>query len=155
MNNRMRSVVLGMAVVAALLGGCASVPMASLEKDEQAKAFKVKPGTSNIYLYRNESFGGAVKMDVELDGKPMGKTAERTFFQFAVSPGRHTLLSRAENDSQLELITLEGRNYFVWQEVKAGVWFARNKLQLVDEPTGIVGVRECYLIQFPVPAATP
>ena len=47
-------------VVAALVGsafvtGCVSVPMASPEKDSQAKSFAVKADKSNIYVYRNES----------------------------------------------------------------------------------------------------
>jgi hypothetical protein len=35
---------------------------------------------------------------------------------------------------------------YVWQEVKMGVMYARNKLTLVDEATGKAGVNECSLI---------
>jgi hypothetical protein len=40
-----------------------------------------------------------------------------------------------------------GRNYFVWQEVKMGMWQAGSMLHLVDEVTGKAGVAECKLIQ--------
>jgi len=49
------------------------------ERDSQAKTFAVKPDKSNIYVYRNESMGAAVKLPVVLDGKIVGDTAAKTF----------------------------------------------------------------------------
>lgn len=147
-----------------LLSGCASVPMANIERDSQAKTFAVRPGLSNIYVYRNESIGAAVKMDVELDGKLVGQTVAKSYFALEVSPGKHTLISKAENDFVLDVIAEAGKNYFVWQEVKMGLLYARNKLQLVDEAIGKAGVAESKLIepaqtnttsqQVPAPANT-
>lgn len=130
-----------------LLGGCASVPKASVERNAQAKTFTPPAGKANIYVYRNESMGGAVKMDVDLDGKTVGQTAAKTFFMLEVAPGKHTLVSKAENDSMLEVDTEAGKNHFVWQEVKMGIMYARNKLQMVDEPTGKAGVAECEMVE--------
>ena len=139
-------------VVAALLGslimsGCASVPMASPERDTSAKAFKVKPDRANIYVYRNETLGAAIKMPVALNGKLVGDTAANTYMLLEVSPGRHTLVSKTENDSTLVVNAAAGRNYFVWQEVKMGMWAARSNLQQVDETTGKAAVQECKLIE--------
>jgi hypothetical protein len=136
-------VLLSLMAGAAFLTGCASVPMASLEQDAQTKTFSVKPGKANIYVYRNESMGAAIKMDVSLDGKPVGQTAAKTFFALEVAPGKHTL----QGDSVLDLTAQAGKNYFVWQEVKMGILVAGNKLQLVDEATGKAGVAECKLIE--------
>lgn len=130
-----------------LLTGCASIPMASVEQDTQAKTFAVKPDKANIYLYRNESLGGAVRMDVLLDGKPVGKTSAKTYMKLEVAPGQHTLMSKAENDDVLNISTDAGKNYFVWQESKMGILYARNLLHLVDEKTGKAGVEECKLIE--------
>jgi len=55
----------------------------------------------------------------------------------------YCLLSKAENDSVLDLVTDAGRNYFVWQEVKMGMWQPRSLLQQVDEATGKAAVAEC------------
>ena len=131
----------------ALVTGCASVPMASPEHDARAKAFSVKPDKANLYIYRNEAFGAAVKIDVALNGKPIGETAAKTYFVLEVAPGKHTLTSKAENTEVLDVSTEPGKNYFIWQEVKLGLLFARNKLQLVDEATGKAGVAECNLIE--------
>jgi outer membrane biogenesis lipoprotein LolB len=53
MRNRLALLVL--LVVVSLLTGCASVPMASVERDAQAKSFTVKSDKANIYVFRNES----------------------------------------------------------------------------------------------------
>lgn len=129
-----------------LIAGCASVPMASHERDTQTKMFNVKPSKANIFIYRNESLGSAIKMDVALNGKPIGQTAAKTYFALEVEPGKHTLVSKAENDSTLDVPTEAGKNYFVWQEVKMGLLSPRNKLSMVDEMTGKKGVSECKLI---------
>ncbi len=129
------------------LTGCASVPMAAPEKDQQAKTYAVAPGKANIYIYRNESFGAAIKLPVVADGKAIGDTAAKTYLLVEAAPGKHTLVSKAENDSTLEVNTQAGQNYFVWQEVKMGVMSARSKLQLVDEATGKAGVEECKLAE--------
>lgn len=136
-----------MLVGAAFVNGCASVPLASPERDSQAKSFGVKPDKSNIYVYRNESMGGAVKLPVVLDGKIVGDTAAKTFMLLAGDPGKHKLVSKGETDSILELVTQPHTNYFVWQEVKMGMWAPSSKLQQVDEATGKAGVAECKLAE--------
>jgi hypothetical protein len=137
-------------VAAALLAsGCASVPMGDPQQDKAVKTFSVKPGKAGIYVYRNENFGGAVTMDVFLNDRPLGQTAAKTFLFAEVEPGVHKVLGKAENESIMNVIAEAGRNYFVWQEVKMGIFFARNELKIVDEKTGQEGVLECSL------AATP
>lgn len=137
--------VLAVAAVA-LASGCASVNMASPEADSAAKTYAVKPGMANIYVYRNEQFGAAIKMPLVLDGRAVGDTAAKTYLLLPVTPGRHTLISKTENDSVLNIDAVAGRNYFVWQEVKMGLMSARSNLQLVDEAQGKAGVGECKLV---------
>lgn len=131
---------------ATLLTGCASVKMASPNDDAKAKTFATNSNQANLYIYRNESMGGAVRMAVEMDGKEIGKTASKTYLVTSVSPGKHTLISKAENDSSLDLNAEAGKNYYVWQEVKMGLLSARSKLQLVDATQGQAGVKESQLI---------
>lgn len=131
------------------LGGCASVPMATPQQDSAAKQFTVPPGKSRIYLYRNETFGAAVTMNVALDGKTMGKTASKTYFVWDVAPGHHTIESLTENTSKLTLDTVAGQPYFVWQEVKMGFLTPRSQLHLMDRQAGEKGVMECKLASPP------
>ncbi|MBK6630069.1 MAG: DUF2846 domain-containing protein [Betaproteobacteria bacterium] len=130
-----------------LVTGCASVPMASDDADTQSKRFQAKPDKSIIYLYRNETFGGAIAMTVSLDDRLAGESAPKTYFMWEVEPGQHVLKSHAENVSILLLTTEAGKNYYVWQEVKLGALYARSRLQQVDEATGRQGVLECKRAQ--------
>ncbi|MEQ1915724.1 MAG: DUF2846 domain-containing protein [Gallionella sp.] len=127
------------------LVGCASVQMADPAKDAQAKQFTAKPDVAGIYIYRNESMGAALKMDIDLDGKPLGQSAAKTYFYAEVQPGNHKITSKTENTVDLSIDAVAGKLYYVWQEVKMGILSARSKLQLVDEATGQAGVNECKL----------
>ncbi len=136
-----------MLALVVLVTGCASVPMTSVEDDSRAKAFSVKPDKSNIYVYRNETFGGAIAMTLSLDGKVAGESAPMTYFVWEVESGQHEIKSHASNVSILLLTTQPGKNYYVWQEVKMGALYARSQLQQVDEETGRKGVLECKRAQ--------
>lgn len=128
------------------LSGCASVPLAPVEKDNQAKRFVPENGLASLYIYRNENLGGAVSMDVFINGKTIGQTGPQSYFMYNLTPGQYHLESKTENTSVLDLKLESDTNYFVWQEVKMGVISARSKLQLVDEATGKAGVIESKLI---------
>jgi PBP1b-binding outer membrane lipoprotein LpoB len=147
MKSMSQSITMVLAALTALLTGCASVPMASVERDTAAKSFAVKPDKANIYVYRNETIGSAIKMPVALNGKLVGDTGPTTYMVLEVPPGTHTILSKTENDSTLTINAVGGRNYFVWQEVKMGMFAARSALQQVDEAKGKAGVAECKLIE--------
>ncbi|HEY6099624.1 MAG TPA: DUF2846 domain-containing protein [Anaeromyxobacter sp.] len=136
------------AAALAALAACASVPKAPPERDLAAKQFAAPmPGQAALYVFRNESMGGAVKMGLVLDGAYLGDTAARTFHWVTVAPGKHTLIGKAENDAVLEFTAAPGQNLFVWQEVKMGVLSARNRLELVDDARGRTGVAECELAE--------
>ena len=134
------------AILVLLLSGCASVPLAPLDQDTKAKDFSPIPNKASLYIYRNESFGAAIPMTVSVNGKALGQTAAQTYFRLNLTPGKYNVESHAENVSNLPLATEAGKNYFVWQEVKMGMWMARSLLQQTDEATGRAGVMESKLI---------
>jgi hypothetical protein len=145
-------------LLAALATGCASVPMAAKEADLAAKEFKTVPGRANLYVFRDESMGAAVKMPVVLDGRLLGDTAAKTFLLATLEPGPHSLLSKTENDARLDFLAQPGKNVFVWQEVKMGLLAARSALHLLDEASARERVNACSLAVSeppPLPAAGP
>lgn len=139
--------VLFLAVVVSSLVGCASVPMGDAKQDAALKTFSVPADKAGVYIYRNESMGAAVKMDVELDGKAIGQTAANTYLYKEVAPGKHTISSKAENTDTVEIDAKPGTLSYVWQEVKMGLLYARTKLHLVDEAVGKKGVLETKLAE--------
>ena len=91
--------------------------------------------------------GAAVKMDVELDGVPIGQTAAKTYLYKEVTPGKHTIASKAENTDTLEIDAKPGTLSYIWQEVKMGLLYARTKLHLMDAAEGRKGVLETNLAE--------
>lgn len=133
------------ATMVALLAGCASVPMGDPARDTQLKSFQAVPGQVAVYVFRNESMGGAVKMDVIVNGRNIGETAANTFLFAEVPPGKVTVASKAENTDTVEFEAKAGDIVYVWQEVKMGLMFARTKLHVVPAEQGQKGVRETKL----------
>lgn len=131
---------------ALLMTGCASVPMGDAGQDSALKTFPApRPGTAGIYIYRNETFGAAIKQVLDIDGMTLGQSAAKTYFYTEVAPGRHTITSRAENTDSVDINAVAGKLYFVWQEIKMGLVQARTKLNLVNDAEGKKGVRESQL----------
>ena len=129
------------------LVGCASVNMGDAKQDAALKTFTTSKDKTGVYIYRNESMGAAIKMNVELDGKTIGQTAAKTYLYKEVTPGKHTFTSKAENDSSIEVDAKPGTMLYIWQEVKMGIIGARSKLQLVDQAQGQKGVQETQLAE--------
>jgi hypothetical protein len=129
-----------------LFSGCATVPMASKEADATAKKFKEPTeGSAGVYIYRNEVMGAAIRMNLFVDDKLIGPTTAKTYHYVEIAPGNHTFKGSSENDSIIDVEAIANKLYYIWQEVKMGFMYARNKIQLVDEITGQNGVMESEL----------
>lgn len=142
-----RKLIAATALVGVLaMAGCASVPMANQSMDAQAKLFQPAPDKAKVYIYRNEVMGSAIKMPVLIDNMSVGDTASKTFIEKDLAPGSHTITSKTEKDSSLTIDMLAGKIYYIWQEVKMGMFAAGSQLHEVDETKGQAGVRESKLI---------
>jgi Protein of unknown function (DUF2846) len=136
--------------LAGLAGGCyATTAMAPPAVNAQAHSLTPTPDRGIVYVYRSESFGGAVKMPVLMDGVYSGETVPHAFMVWEMAPGRHLVTSKAENDEQLEIDVRPGQAYFVWQEVKMGMMMARSRLHVVSEPEGRQALARCKLVSMP------
>ena len=135
------------AAAVAMLAACASVRKADPARDFAAKEFaKPSKGKAALYVFRNDSVGGGARMSLELDGALLGETGPKTFHWITVSPGKHTLVGKAENESTVEFTATSGQNVFVWQEV-TGFLSPKNRLEVVDEQKGRSGVEDCELAE--------
>ena len=82
-----------------------------------------------------------------MDGRVIGETAAKTYLYKEVTPGKHTLVSHAENTDTLKVDVKPGTLAYVWQEIKLGLLSARSKLHLMSEEEGKKGVLETNLAQ--------
>jgi hypothetical protein len=146
--------------VACLTSGCAPVHRTSRSVSDTAKTFATLPDKAVVYVYRNTLFGAAISMAISVDGVEVGATGAYSFFKLALPPGHHTLESDAENDSILSIDVQAGQNYYVWQDVKIGIFVARTGLHIVTAEEGQAEVRKLKLLdtrapQFRMPDAAP
>ena len=122
------------------LAGCAEVPLAPPELDQEAKEFRPTDGLSTIYLFRDENLGSGTPITIALDGQVAGQTAAWTYFRWIVPPGTHRVASYAENVDVLTLVTEADGVYFVRQDIKLGLAHPQAMLRVVDEERGRRGV---------------
>ncbi|MDB6195729.1 DUF2846 domain-containing protein [Vibrio parahaemolyticus] len=122
------------------LSGCASVPTVDSTISNEVKSFEApQEGNSGIYIYREDTFvGAALKKYVYVDGECIGETAPGIFFYHEVEGNKeHQVSTESEfSENHLTIYTEEGRNYFVNQYIKMGVFVGGAGVELVDENKG-------------------
>lgn len=144
----MKKLMLASAVLGlALLSGCASVPMESADKDQALKQFSAPAeGQAGLYIFRDSNFGGSLKKSVKIDGQVIGETAPKTYFYRSITPGPHVLATESEfSDNTITLEAVAGKNHYVRQSMKMGVFVGGAKLTEVSEFEGQQAVRNTKL----------
>lgn len=121
------------------LTGCASVDMASQSESQKAKEFGApSSGTAGLYVYRDSFVGKALKKDLWVNGECLGESAPDVFFRTEVAGGKtHTIETESEfSSNKLEMMFASGKNYFIRQFIKFGVFVGGADLELVPEEQG-------------------
>ncbi|HIQ43417.1 MULTISPECIES: DUF2846 domain-containing protein [Pseudomonadaceae] len=127
------------ACASSLLAGCASVPMEDKDASAEAKRFAAPaPGNAGLYLYRNSGVGGSLKKDIWVDDKCIGESAPKVFFYEQVKGDMEHKISTESEFSANDLLvkTESGKNYFIKQYIKMGVFVGGANLELVSEQEG-------------------
>lgn len=132
-------VLLGLALAAFVLGGCASTPQASPEQDALAKTFVTHPNAATIYVYRSEFNHFDTDSVLYLDGRLIGATLPGAYFRIDAVPGRHVLHGTAYDAGRMELEARPGQLYFVAHTVIGG----QSHFELVPDPVGRERVLNC------------
>jgi len=138
-------------IAAMYLSGCATVPTAPPQEDAARKQFPLPPADlAGLYIYRNSSFGAALKKRVFVNDEYIGETAPMTYFYREVAPGSVKVSTSSEFGNNDLIVEAEaGKNYFVKQYIKLGVFVGGANLELVSEEAGKQGVLECSLAASP------
>jgi hypothetical protein len=105
------------------LGGCASVPEATPERDAVAKQFEIRPGGAALYVFRNDFPGAMAQEDSVLyvDDRLIGATLPGTFFRIDLAPGTHELHGYGYDRGNLRVRARDGEARFVALNVIGGV----------------------------------
>lgn len=131
----------------ALFTGCASVKMESKEASAKAKQFAPpESGKSGLYTYRDSFVGKALKKDIWVDGKCIGESAPDVFFYTEVPGGQHVISTESEfSPNDLSVLVEAGKNYFIRQYIKLGVFVGGAGLELMPEAEGKAAVAKLEL----------
>jgi hypothetical protein len=133
-----------------LVTGCASVNMASTADSAKAKEFnQPSSNTAGVYVYRNSFVGKALKKDLWIDGKCIGESAPDVFFYTEVEGGKaHKLDTESEfSPNTLEMMFVSGKNYFIRQFIKMGVFVGGAGLEQVSEEQGKTDIAKLGMAQ--------
>lgn len=134
----MKKIVL-IVLLSALFTGCASVKMEDKTASDRAKQFATpSAGNAGLYIYRNLGIGTALKKDIRVDGKCIGESAPGVFFVTEVSgDNTHEVTTESEfSPNKLTMMFNAGKNYFIRQYIKFGVFVGGADLELVTEQEG-------------------
>ncbi|QKF59361.1 DUF2846 domain-containing protein [Aliarcobacter lanthieri] len=136
----MKNIYFGMVLFVVLFSGCASVKMDSAEASNNAKKFNnPNKNKSGLYIYRDSShFGGALKKKVYINDNCIGETAPSVFFYEEVDGDKEYKISTQSEFSNNDLLLKveNGKNYYIRQYIKFGVFIHGADLELIDEEKG-------------------
>ncbi|TWR92531.1 DUF2846 domain-containing protein [Pseudomonas saxonica] len=130
-----------------ILTGCASVPMGDPDADAKLKTFSAPPqDQAGLYIYRDSFAGQGLKKTVTLDGETIGETANRVYFYRLVNAGSHKIGTESEfSDNVINLVAVGGKNYYIRQSIKIGVFVGGASLTVVPEAVGQAHLQKCEL----------
>jgi hypothetical protein len=135
-------------LASSLFAGCASVPMDSKEESDKAKKFTSPANEiSGLYIYRASGVGTALKKDVWVNDECVGETAPNMFFYELVEGDKEHKLSTESEFSPNDLLLKSegGKNYYIKQYIKLGVFVGGANLELVDEESGQAAISKLEL----------
>lgn len=90
-----------------------------------------------IYIIRSERVGGAIPLEVLIDGKHLGATVARSYLYAVVPPGIHLVESRGDIRSTLEVEAKPGTITYLSQVVELEYLTSpRTRLRVVHEAQG-------------------
>lgn len=113
--------------------------------DKDLKNMKPPEGKGLIYLIRSRSTGTLIKFKVFVNDEYIGATKGKNFLYKIVDPGHYKILSKAENQHEIEFEVEAGKIYYVLQKIRLGVIKARVRMYLTDEGEGRTRLKKCKL----------
>lgn len=125
-------------VVVSCMPGCASVPLQSSKVAASTKEFTLpQSDKAGLYIYRSTFGGQALKKDIWINGECIGQSANNVFFYREVPGDReHTLATESEfSPNELKIMVQSGKNYFIEQHIKFGLFVGGADLEIIDPET--------------------
>lgn len=138
LTTRTAHTIVGACITAAVLGACASVPMASPDADIQAKQFQPpSAGQATLYVFREGIFGAAIALNASLGPRMLGQLGPDNYFRVDLQPGDYDMrCSSTENSRSTTVSVATGETRFVEVAARIGLGAARCAVFEVPEQQG-------------------
>ncbi len=138
-----RAVAAASALLSMWMVGCATPTRGGGATPDHAASAPVAADEAAIYIIRSERVGGAIPIEVLIDGKHVGATVARSHLYAVVAPGEHVLESRGDIRSTLEVDLKPGTITYVSQVVEMQYLTSpRTRLRVVHASQGREWVAE-------------
>jgi len=144
-SSRVRVIVMALLLLLAAGESFAQVTFAPKADDNRAKNALPPSGKGLVFLFREDGTGQAGVEPVWLDDSRMGTSAPRSYYLWAVDPGRHRIAAGNDRRVTVTLNVEPGRNYFV--ELRVTATGAPLELNPVSYARGRGAVNRCRLIE--------
>jgi hypothetical protein len=124
--------------------------MESPEKNAQAKLFS-PPASDKVglYIYRDGLFGAALKKDIWVNGECLGESASSVFFYKELQGDKeHSVSTESEFSPNALVVHMQaGKNYFIRQFIKMGLFVGGAGLETVARDTGKKAITQLSLAE--------
>jgi len=124
--------------------------MESPTKNAQAKSFTSPPSDkAGLYIYRDGLFGAALKKDIWVNKECIGESAPSVFFYKELPGDRdYSVSTESEFSPNALMVHMEaGKNYFIRQFIKLGLFVGGAGLETVSRDTGKQAIAKLDLAQ--------
>jgi hypothetical protein len=113
-----------------------SAKLSREENDSIAKNQVPIPGKAIVYIIRPGYLGAAIEMRLDCDSFFVGRINSKTYLFTILDSGDHIFKAQAENNFNLKIHLDGGKVYYLEQDAKMGILFARTKLKIIAPEEG-------------------
>jgi hypothetical protein len=123
--------------------GCATLPKPEKMQADIAGYTLPKlpePGKAIVYVVRPSGGAPIIRFNVFIDDKEdnseMGYNRASQYIYFNLTPGDHTILSKAENWAEVKVSANADDIIYIQQDPQIGILIARNELKILPDYEG-------------------
>ncbi len=123
-------------------------PMTKEERkhlDTVAKSLTPIDGKAIVYIIRPSSMAFAIPFRLDCDTFNVGWVAAKTYLYTILDTGMHLFRAQSENESDLNVHLESGKIYYIEQDARMGIMYARTKIKLISDDQGKKYLSKCMV----------
>jgi hypothetical protein len=136
-----------------VITACSTSKTVTQNTNDKYKTLTPPEGKAIVYIVRPSVVGTIVPFKVSCNDSLIGSTTGNKYLFVVLESNTYKFVSKAENDSELELKVEPEKTYYIEQKPKMGIVMARNELILLNNEEGEQKLTNCSIsTKFTPPA---